>query len=129
MLLEGPFEDRVNKPGEEAGIVVVNLETGETKEVARTRGWEFQIGANQQWGKGDETILFDGVETESRTPVGVRLNWTTGSLSRMSSQAKASSSRLSGGSSWTPSRSRSARATRRWKTTRFTVSGIRRAIG
>jgi len=81
-LLQVPFEDRVNRPGEEATIVVVDLETGESSEVATTRGWEFQMGANLQWGPDDETLLFDDVDASEWRSHGVRLNWRSGESAR-----------------------------------------------
>lgn len=77
-LLQVPFEDRVNRPGEEAAILVVDLESGEEHETATTRGWEFQMGANLQWGADDETLLFDDVDTNTWISHGVRLEWRTG---------------------------------------------------
>lgn len=80
-LLQAPFEDRVNLPGEAATVVVVNLITGEEREVATTKGWEFQMGANLQWGADDRTLLFDDVDTSAWTSHGVLLNWQTGERS------------------------------------------------
>jgi hypothetical protein len=77
-LVQAPFEDRVNLPGEKAGIVVVDLETGEETEVAQTAGWEFQMGANLQWGVDDETLLYNDVDTGDWSSHGVRLQWRTG---------------------------------------------------
>ena len=51
-----PFEDRLPEPGDVAEIVVVDLETGETRVVADTRGWDVQLGAQLQWGADDHTL-------------------------------------------------------------------------
>ena len=77
-LLQAPFEDRVNRPGEAATVLVVDLETGEEHEAGTTRGWEFQMGANLQWGTDDETLLYNDVDTAGWTAHGVRLSWRTG---------------------------------------------------
>ena len=77
-LLQVPFEDHVNEPGDRAAVVVVDLETGEEHEVAQTAGWEFQMGANLQWGEDDDTLLFTDVDTNTWEPHGVRLRWRTG---------------------------------------------------
>jgi len=77
-LVQAPFEDRVNLPGEKAGIVVVDLETGAEAEVAQTAGWEFQMGANLQWGADDETLLYNDVDTDNWSSHGVRLEWRSG---------------------------------------------------
>lgn len=78
VLLQAPFEDRINRPGEAATVVVVDLETGEDHDVGTTHGWEFQMGANLQWGTNDETLLFNDVDTAGWTSHGVRLSWRTG---------------------------------------------------
>lgn len=80
-LLQAPFEDRVNEPGDEATVIVVDLETGDDHEVATTRGWEFQMGANLQWGEDDETILFDDVDPQTWRSLGVKLAWRSGARS------------------------------------------------
>jgi hypothetical protein len=77
-LTQAPFEDHVNAPGDQATIVVIDLETGEEREVATTRGWEFQMGANLQWGEDDETLLFNDVDTGAWQSHGVRLRWRSG---------------------------------------------------
>ncbi len=77
-FLQAPFEDRVNRPGEAATIVVIDLETGAEHEAATTAGWEFQMGANLQWGTDDETLLCNDVNTTHWSSHGVRLAWRTG---------------------------------------------------
>lgn len=77
-LLQVPFEDRVNRPGESANVLVVDLETGEEHEAGTTCGWEFQMGANLQWGADDETLLFNDVDSDTWAACGVRLAWRSG---------------------------------------------------
>jgi hypothetical protein len=78
-----PFEDRQPKPGEVAEIVVVDLETGESRIVAETRGWDVQLGAQLQWGADDGTLLYNDVETRDWMPYGVRHDLQTGEARRL----------------------------------------------
>jgi hypothetical protein len=78
-----PFEDRQPKPGEVAEIVVVDLETGESRTVAETRGWDVQLGAQLQWGADDGTLLYNDVETRDWMPYGVRHDLQTGEARRL----------------------------------------------
>ncbi len=77
-LLKMPFEDRPPMPGEEAAIVVIDLENGTEKIVDQTKGWECQLGANINWGASDEVLLYSDVDTEIWRPHCVRLNFFTG---------------------------------------------------
>jgi hypothetical protein len=77
-----PFEDRLNEPGEAARIVLVDMTTGETKDLAETIGWEFQMGANINW-SGDTHVVFNDVDKETWTPVLVRMNVETGEQQRI----------------------------------------------
>jgi hypothetical protein len=78
-----PFEDRLPTPGEVARIVVIDLQTGESRPVAETRGWDSQLGAHLQWGADDRTLLFNDVEVATWTPYGVRLDPTSGRRERL----------------------------------------------
>ncbi len=78
-----PFEDRQPKPGDVAEIVVVDLETGESRTVAETRGWDVQLGAQLQWGADDRTLLYNDVETRDWMPYGVRHDLQTGETRRL----------------------------------------------
>lgn len=73
-----PFEDRLNQPGEEAEVILVDLEAGTERAVARTRGWEMQMGANLNWGATDEELCFNDVDTGDWTARLVKLNPLTG---------------------------------------------------
>jgi hypothetical protein len=77
-VLRMPREDRVNIPGEAAEIIVIDLQTGEERVVAETRGWEVQLGANINWGNEDTSLFYNDVDTESWEPFCVRLNVQTG---------------------------------------------------
>jgi hypothetical protein len=78
-----PFEDRLPKPGDVAEIAVVDLETGELRTVAETRGWDVQLGAQLQWGTDDRTLLYNDLETRDWMPYGVRLDPQTGEHRRL----------------------------------------------
>lgn len=78
-----PFEDRLPGPGEIAEVVVIDLETGEWRKVADTRGWDTQLGAQVQWGTDDRTLLFNDVDTRSWTPFGVRADPLGGERHRL----------------------------------------------
>lgn len=73
-----PYEDRLPRPGEEAEVIVVDLETGEEQVVARTRGWDTQLGAQVQWGGSDHELFFNDVQAGSWRPFGVRMDPLTG---------------------------------------------------
>jgi hypothetical protein len=73
-----PFEDRLPQPGDVAEIVVLDLQTGEVRMVAETRGWDTQLGAQVQWGADDSQLFFNDVDAETWRVAGVRLNPATG---------------------------------------------------
>jgi hypothetical protein len=78
-----PFEDRLPRPGDVAQIVVIDLETGATRTVAETRGWDVQLGAQLQWGADDRTLLYNDVEPRDWMPCGVRHDLQTGEVRRL----------------------------------------------
>ena len=78
-----PFEDRLPRPGDVAEIAIVDLETGELRTVAETRGWDVQLGAQLQWGADDHTLLYNDLETRDWMPYGVRLDPWTGEQRRL----------------------------------------------
>jgi hypothetical protein len=78
-----PREDRLPEPGEIGQVHTIDLETGETRAVARTCGWEPQLGANINWGGSDEELYFNDVDTETWQPFAWKLNPLTGARQRM----------------------------------------------
>jgi len=80
--LRVPQEMERVRPGEEAQVIVVDLQTGEERSVYTTRGWEAQMGANINWGEDDATLLFNDVDMQTWQPFGVKLNWQTGKHER-----------------------------------------------
>ncbi|MBN1675681.1 MAG: hypothetical protein JXR37_31855 [Kiritimatiellae bacterium] len=77
-LTRFPYEDRLPTPGDKAEIVVVDLEQGTQEVVARTAGWDTQLGAHTQWGKDDTCLCYNEVDTQTWRPYGVVLNPFTG---------------------------------------------------
>ncbi len=78
-----PFEDRLPEPGDCGEVVLIDLEEAEETVVAKTRGWEPQMGANLQWGATDEVLLFNDVDPSGWEPHGVRLNPLTGERKKL----------------------------------------------
>jgi len=77
-LTRFPFEDRLPAPGDVAQIVLVDLDTGEERIVADTRGWDTQLGAQAQWGADDSQLFYNDMDTEAWRPFGVKLDPLTG---------------------------------------------------
>jgi hypothetical protein len=78
-----PQESRLPEPGEQAEIVLIDLETAEEKVVATTCGWENQMGANINWGADDNSLYFNTVDTQDWLPYAVRLNPLTGDKKKL----------------------------------------------
>lgn len=71
-------ESRRPEPGEGAGIVILDLHTGETRQVWESFGWDTQLGAQAQWGADDSELFFNDMDTDSWEPFAIRLNPATG---------------------------------------------------
>jgi hypothetical protein len=82
-LFRMPFEDRNPQPGEQGEIVIVDLWEGEERIVAKTCGWESQVGANVQWGASDEELYYNDVDVASWQAHGVKLNPFTGQTKKL----------------------------------------------
>ncbi|MEM1446881.1 MAG: hypothetical protein AAGF84_12555 [Planctomycetota bacterium] len=78
-----PFENRGPQPGEAGSVVLVDLQSGEQKRVADTRGWEPQMGANLNWGGNDETLFLNDVDPKTWDAFAVKLNPHTGEARRL----------------------------------------------
>jgi len=78
-----PQEKRSPQPGETGEVVLVDLVTGEEKVVARSRGYEMQLGANVQWGATDADIFFNDVDPQTWRAFAVHLNPLTGTSRRL----------------------------------------------
>jgi hypothetical protein len=73
-----PYENMSPAPGEEAEVVAVDLETRKAASVAKTRGWDTQLGAQCQWGKTDRELYFNDMDTTEWRPFGVKLDLLNG---------------------------------------------------
>jgi Tol biopolymer transport system component len=78
-----PFEDRLPQPGDVAEIFVVDLASGARRQVADTRGWDVQLGAQLQWGADDRSLYFNDLEVGTWRPFGVRLDPQSGERMRL----------------------------------------------
>ncbi len=64
-VLNMPYEDKPASFGDEAEVVVVDLYDGTEKTVAKTCGWEHQLGANINWGATDNQLIFNDLDLET----------------------------------------------------------------
>ena len=78
-----PFEHRQPSPGEPGHVRIVDLSTGENREVAETCGWEPQLGANINWGASDHELFFNDVDIKTWQPFAWKLDPLTGRRERM----------------------------------------------
>ncbi|HML47363.1 MAG TPA: hypothetical protein PKE04_11515, partial [Clostridia bacterium] len=75
--------DRQPVPGEQAQVVLIDLEAASERVVAHTRGWEPQMGANINWGDTDEALYFNDVDPSDWSAFCVKLNPLTGTSERL----------------------------------------------
>lgn len=77
-LTRFPTEERLPAPGDIAEVVLVDLQTGEERVVADTRGWDTQLGAQAQWGADDSQLFFNDMDVADWRPFGVMMDPATG---------------------------------------------------
>ncbi len=82
-VLRLPYENRPPSPGDTGEVVVIDLQTGEERVVAQSRGWEFQVGANVQWGRSDAELYFNDVDARTWKAFAVQLDPSTGKRRNM----------------------------------------------
>lgn len=82
-VFQMPFEDRQPEINEAGNVCIVDLQTGKSRVVAQTCGWEPQLGANINWGGSDEELFFNDVDTTTWQPFAWKLNPLTGTRQRM----------------------------------------------
>lgn len=58
-----PYENHPQNPSDTAGILLVDLETGEERVIAETRGWGIQVGANVQWSDAN-TLVYNDADSD-----------------------------------------------------------------
>lgn len=78
-----PFEDHLPLPGDQGDVCVIDLQTGEDRVVAKTCGWETQLGANINWGGSDHELYFNDVDTDTWEPFAWKLDPITSDKQRM----------------------------------------------
>ena len=78
-----PQERREPVPGEVGCVCLIDLETGEDRVVAETRGWETQMGANINWGPDDGQLIFNDVDPKTWQAFAVNCDTRTGSKRRL----------------------------------------------
>lgn len=82
-LFRFPQETRPPQPGEAGDVVLVDLRTGVERTVARTCGWEMQLGANVQWGATDSDLFFNDVDLQDWSAYAVRYDMARDEAQRM----------------------------------------------
>jgi hypothetical protein len=82
-LFRFPSEINSPKPGDVGEVVLVTIKTGKERVVAKSRGFEMQLGANVQWGKTDKELYFNDVDTLNWKGFASQLNPFTGALRKM----------------------------------------------
>ncbi len=73
-VIKFPCEDRTPVPGDIAEIILIDLESGNERVIAETRGWDTQLGAQVQWGSTDNYLYYNDINTNNWKPVGVKLD-------------------------------------------------------
>lgn len=71
------------RPGDRARIEVVDTFTGTCRTVWETAGWEYQMGANLNWGASDHELVFNDVDTSGWEPFIVVLDIESGAYRRI----------------------------------------------
>jgi len=82
-LFRMPYEGRSPSPGDAGEVVLVDLQSGQKRVAATSRGWEVQVGANVQWGRSDEELYFNDVDLRTWKPFAVCMNPATGAQRRL----------------------------------------------
>ena len=68
-----PCEDQLPSPGDVAEIVLIDLQTGKERVVAKgRRGLDTQLGAQVQWGATDHQLFFNDLDATTWRPCGVK---------------------------------------------------------
>jgi len=83
VLFRFPSETHSPTPGEVGEVILVEIKTGKERVVAKSRGFEMQLGANVQWGRTDKELFFNDVDTTTWKIFATLLNPFSGKLRRM----------------------------------------------
>jgi len=82
-LFKMPYENKSPQPGDMGDVMLVDLKEGTEKSIAKTCGWEVQMGANVQWGANDSVVFYNNVDTTSWKPYCAKLNPFTGEIKKL----------------------------------------------
>lgn len=82
-LFRVPFEDHYPAPGDAGEVVLIDMGTLKEKILARSCGWEMQVGANVQWGASDHELFYNDVDTNTWKVFAVKLDPISGKSERM----------------------------------------------
>ena len=77
-LFRVPYEDHSARPGDAGEVVLVDLRSGKEQVIASSTGWEFQVGANLQWGLSDRELYFNSVDARTWKAFAVEMNPLSG---------------------------------------------------
>lgn len=84
-LFRFPYENKSPTAGDEGEVIVVDIKTGKERVVAKSKGWEMQLGANVQWGKTDKELYYNEVDTATWEAFALCINPFTLEKKRMAS--------------------------------------------
>ena len=82
-VLRMPQETSLPEPGVTAEIVLIDLHTADERVIAKTAGWETQMGANINWGAHDNELYYNDVDEKTWEPYCVRINPFSGDKKRL----------------------------------------------
>jgi hypothetical protein len=82
-LFRLPSEAQKPLPGQPGDVLLIDLKTGKEKIIARSCGWEMQLGASVKWGKSDDELYFNDVDTVSWKVFAILFNPFTGANRKM----------------------------------------------
>lgn len=82
-LFRFPCETKSPEPGDIGEVLLVDLKTGHETVVAKSRGFEMQLGANVQWGSSDNELYYNDVDTTDWSAYAVQLNPFSGVSRRL----------------------------------------------
>lgn len=77
-----PYENKLPQIGDTADILLVDLENGDEKVIASTKGWALQVGAHAQW-IDSHTVCYNDVNTQTWQPYLVKHDIITGEKTNM----------------------------------------------
>jgi hypothetical protein len=77
-LFRLPYENHSPRPGDAGEVVLFDLRSGKEQVIASSTGWEFQVGANVQWGASDRGLYFNSVDPRTWKGFAVEMNPLSG---------------------------------------------------